>query len=60
MTSVSFGGDNGHGEDLYVTVASALLDPLSGKVSQTNKPGTSLYRISGLGKGTAFKRLSII
>lgn len=61
ISSLTYGDDKENGEQyLYVTVATTIIDAFTATVSQVNSPGTSLYKICGLGKGGEyFERLDI-
>lgn len=55
ITSVSFGGNNGDGQDFYVTVATKINDFYTTKRLPDQSPGTALYKVRGLGRGIGFK-----
>lgn len=54
--SVAFGGDNGNGQDFYVTVANRILDFSTGRITSYHNPGTAMYKVKGIGRGMNFKR----
>lgn len=60
IPSLTYGGDNGNGQDLYATAITTIIDAFTATVSQINSPGTSLYKISGVGKGEHFERLKCL
>lgn len=49
----------GSGRDVYVTVASRILDDTNGRTIGHEHPDTAMYQIRGLGSGFDFKRLRI-
>lgn len=54
ITSIAFAGNNG--EELYALVASKITNFSTGKDVSYQSPGTSLYRVKGLGRGSPSKR----
>lgn len=55
ITSVSYGGRNGNGDDFYVTVGKRIADFYTGKISRQS-PGTAMYVVKGMGSGNSFRR----
>lgn len=52
--SLTYGDDNKHGQNVYVTVETLKRDSSTGGLTQAQHPKCSLYKIKGLRSGYTF------
>lgn len=59
ITSLSYGNDNGNGQNLYVTVAASIRNVNTGALVSTENQKCAVYKLKDLGSGVTFKPLKV-